>query len=180
MLASRVLHDQQGKSLIVITFSLTHLIQFWNVKVVSRRPTSSASLEGVAEDPPYVEEEQRETPTSLKEKQVRMEQQVYRIWTCVGTNGISSILVLKSIFRVLSAFEESSAACISDMLRQVSSGQYLDAIRMAEKFILNVEVLFATIDDLEYHFARLNLKGLSSCRFFPYVLIHIPRDVARP
>lgn len=66
------------------------------------------------------------------------------------------------LHRVLSAFEESSAACISDMLRQVSSGQYLDAIRMAEKFILNVEVLFATIDDLEYHFARLNLKGLSS------------------
>jgi hypothetical protein len=60
---------------------------------------------------------------------------------------------------VLSAFEESSAACISDMLRQVSNGQYLDAIRMAEKFILHVEVLFATIDDLEYHFSRLNMKG---------------------
>lgn len=60
---------------------------------------------------------------------------------------------------VLSAFEESSAACISDMLRQVSNGQYLDAIRMAEKFILHVEVLFATIDDLEYYFARLTVKG---------------------
>ena len=46
------------------------------------------------------------------------------------------------------------------MLRQVSNGQYLEAIRMAEKFILHVEVLFATIDDLEYQFARLNLKGL--------------------
>lgn len=60
---------------------------------------------------------------------------------------------------MLSAFEESSAACISDMLRQVSNGQYLEAIRMAEKFILHVEVLFATIDDLEYQFSRLNLKG---------------------
>jgi hypothetical protein len=60
---------------------------------------------------------------------------------------------------VLSAFEESSAACISDMLRQVSNGQYLDAIRMAEKFILHVEVLFATIDDLEFHFASLGMKG---------------------
>lgn len=67
------------------------------------------------------------------------------------------------VSRVLSAFEESSAACISDMLRQVSNGQYLEAIRMAEKFILHVEVLFATIDDLEYQFARLNLKGT---RFF--------------
>ena len=45
------------------------------------------------------------------------------------------------------------------MLRHVSNGQYLDAIRMAERFILHVEVLFATIDDLEYHFARLNIKG---------------------
>ena len=63
-------------------------------------------------------------------------------------------------YSVLSAFEESSAACISDMLRQVSNGQYLEAIRMAEKFILHVEVLFATIDDLEYHFARLKLKGM--------------------
>lgn len=45
------------------------------------------------------------------------------------------------------------------MLRQVSSGQYLEAIRMAEKFILHVEVLFATIDDLEHYFGRLNLKG---------------------
>ena len=60
---------------------------------------------------------------------------------------------------VLSAFEESSAACISDMLRQVSNGQYLEAIRMAEKFILHVEVLFATIDDLETSFSRMSLRG---------------------
>ena len=60
---------------------------------------------------------------------------------------------------VLSAFEESSAACISDMLRHVSNGEFLQAIRMAEKFILHVEVLFGTIDDIEAHFARLNLKG---------------------
>ena len=71
--------------------------------------------------------------------------------------------VYSNLFSVLSAFEESSAACISDMLRQVSNGQYLEAIRMAEKFILHVEVLFATIDDLEYHFARLRLKGQRQC-----------------
>ena len=63
---------------------------------------------------------------------------------------------------VLSAFEESSAACISDMLRQVNNGQYLDAIRMAEKFIVHVEVLFATIDDLNARLARMNLKGACS------------------
>jgi hypothetical protein len=41
----------------------------------------------------------------------------------------------------------------------VSSGQYLEAIQMAEKFILHVEVLFATIDDLEWHFGHLSIKG---------------------
>ncbi|GJE90959.1 RhoGAP-domain-containing protein [Phanerochaete sordida] len=124
--------------------------KFWNVKVNVRRPNSllpsSESVDQPPPEQPWIEEEKRETPTSLKDKQIRMEQQVYRIWT------------------VLSAFEESSAACISDMLRQVSNGQYLEAIRMAEKFILHVEVLFATIDDLEYQFARLNLKGMSHVR----------------
>ena len=62
--------------------------------------------------------------------------------------------------RILSAFEESSAACISDMLRQVSNGAYLDALRMAEKFILHVEVLFGTIDDLEWVFAERGFKGV--------------------
>ncbi|KDQ61765.1 hypothetical protein JAAARDRAFT_122743 [Jaapia argillacea MUCL 33604] len=121
--------------------------KFWNVKVVSRRASVTPSSSDTAvQEAPWVDEEKRETPTSLKDKQVRMEQQVYRIWT------------------VLSAFEESSAACISDMLRQVSNGQYQDAIRMAEKFILHVEVLFATIDDLEFVFASLNVKGMSHVR----------------
>ncbi|VDB84976.1 unnamed protein product [Peniophora sp. CBMAI 1063] len=121
--------------------------KFWNVKIVSRRPQSldPPPAEG-GQQQPWADEEARETAASLKEKQVRMEQQVYRIWT------------------VLSAFEESSAACISDMLRQVSNGQYLEAIRMAEKFILHVEVLFATLDDLEFAFARLGLKSPSHVR----------------
>ena len=66
---------------------------------------------------------------------------------------------IEYVARVLSSFEESSAASISDMLRQVSGGKYLEAIRMADRFILHIEVLFATIDDLEYQFAHLNLEG---------------------
>ena len=58
------------------------------------------------------------------------------------------------LFSVLSAFEESSAACISDMLRQVSNGQYLEAIRMAEKFILHIEVFFVMSNVLETYFFR--------------------------
>ena len=56
-------------------------LKFWNVKVVSRRPTSLTETTPDLTEPPFTEEERRETHTSLKEKQIRMEQQVYRIWT---------------------------------------------------------------------------------------------------
>ncbi|CEH15937.1 Adaptor protein Enigma and related PDZ-LIM proteins [Ceraceosorus bombacis] len=60
----------------------------------------ASSLSSSADPTPEaLETEAHETPASLKHKQRLMEEQVYRIWT------------------VLSAFEESSAACISDMLR---------------------------------------------------------------
>lgn len=115
--------------------------KFWNVKVVPHSARNADTTE-----PPYAEEEQQESHASLKEKQIKMEQQVYRIWT------------------VLSAFEESSAGTISDMLRHVSNGLYLEAIRMAERTVLHVEVLFATIDDLEWQFALLGVKGTSHVR----------------
>ena len=50
--------------------------KFWNVKVVRSSPHSPDTT-----DPPYVEEERQETHTSLKEKPIKMEQLVYRIWT---------------------------------------------------------------------------------------------------
>lgn len=96
--------------------------------------------------PDATEIEAMETPSSLKQKQKQMEERVYRIWT------------------VLSAFEESSAACISEMLRHVSSGRYLGGVRMAEKFILHVEILFSAIDDLEANFRKEEAKGISHIR----------------
>lgn len=145
--------------------------KFWNIKLC---PTGSTPRENVALEPTTnpetpeptnsgvapvsnasamdapsieaLETEANETPITLKEKQKQMEEQVYRIWT------------------VLSAFEESSAACISDMLRQVSNGKYLGGVRMAERFILHVEVLFAAIDDLEEAFRREQAKGISHIR----------------
>ncbi|KAI9435974.1 RhoGAP-domain-containing protein [Lactarius indigo] len=116
--------------------------KFWNVKVA---PYLHGSLTDTTE-PSYVKEEREESTASLKDKQIKMEQQVYRIWT------------------VLSAYEESSAAGISDTLRHVSNGAYLEAIRMAERTVLHVEALFATIDDLEWRFAQLGVKGMSHVR----------------
>jgi hypothetical protein len=51
-------------------------LKFWNVQVVPHGPRSTDTTE-----PPYVEEERQESRMSLKEKQIKMEQQVYRIWT---------------------------------------------------------------------------------------------------
>ncbi|KAK4703927.1 hypothetical protein P7C70_g2288, partial [Phenoliferia sp. Uapishka_3] len=94
----------------------------------------------------YLAQEQSETPQSLKDRQRLMEEQVYRIWT------------------VLSAFEESSAACISEMLRHVSSGHYIDGVRMAEKFVLHVETLFSAVDDLSEQFRQVGAKEISHIR----------------
>jgi hypothetical protein len=155
MLASGVLHDPQGKPFQASAVAKKPLLtsgldsfQFWNVKLTSKLPTTPtastyASTASSFVDVEAVDEEKTETPDSLRAKQARMERQVEQIW------------------RVLSAFEESSAGCISEMLRFVSAGQYLDAVIMAERFILHVEVLFAAIDDLEAQFAAENVRGKS-------------------
>ncbi|KAI8084623.1 uncharacterized protein BX664DRAFT_337422 [Halteromyces radiatus] len=76
------------------------------------------------------------TATELRDAQTAMEEKVYRIWT------------------VLSAFEDSSAACISDMLVHVSEGSYGEGVRMADYFITHVDVLFCAIDELATHYSE--------------------------
>jgi hypothetical protein len=97
--------------------------KFWNVELTPARPSGA---------PPLHEEEKLYTPASLLEVQQRMDGMVHRIWT------------------VLSAFEESSANCISDMLRFVSNGSYLDAVCSAERFVFHIEVLLAVLDDIHH------------------------------
>ena len=67
-----------------------------------------------------------------------VEEKVNRIWT------------------VLSAFEESAASCISDMLLHVSNQSYVDVVNEAGNFIFHVEVLFSGIDDLQLAMNRFN------------------------
>lgn len=82
----------------------------------------------------------------LKERQIAMELKVSQIWL------------------ILSGFEESSAACISEMLRVVNERKLLDVVLVTEKLILHVETLFAVIDDLEAQFAMVGAKGMSHSR----------------
>ncbi|KAI8868394.1 hypothetical protein GQ42DRAFT_125323, partial [Ramicandelaber brevisporus] len=53
------------------------------------------------------------------------------------------------IWEVYSSYEETSAACISEMLLQVSLGNIREGLNMAERFIHHVDVLFNAIDELE-------------------------------
>jgi len=86
------------------------------------------------------------------------------------------MLTLLPSLSVLSAFEESSVACIYDLLRHISTNTYLDAILMAEKLILHVEVLFGAIDDLDWISVCKGVKGGCVYSYHPLLC---SRDPAR-
>lgn len=88
-----------------------------------------------------------------------MEQKVYRIWS------------------VLSTFEESSAACISDMLLHVSNGAYIDGVFVAEKFIWHVEILFGCTDNLDIRLSKLAPKGMNL--FGPWIVCFLTSQACR-
>lgn len=65
------------------------------------------------------------------------------------------------IWRTLSAYEEKSATCISDMLLHVSNGAYVDGVMSAKKFIVHVDLLFNAADDLDSLLSSRTAKGMS-------------------
>ncbi|CAO3606935.1 unnamed protein product [Cunninghamella blakesleeana] len=93
--------------------------KYWNVK-----------LGGSSNNDQYNSDLSHLTATELLDHQLAVEEKVYRIWT------------------VLTTFEDSSAACISEMLFHVSEGNYDEGTRKADFFIAHVEVLFCAIDEL--------------------------------
>ena len=109
--------------------------KFWNVRLASS---------GVIPDRPAIEADvSSEEREQIKEQEERMEDKVYRIWS------------------TLSTFEESSAACISDMLLHVSNGVYVDGVVVARKFIWHVDILFAATDTLATLVIQANTKELA-------------------
>ena len=109
--------------------------KFWNVRLAQTGPDGQVQI--------MVDEnanEEKRNQVRLEEEQ--MEEKVYRIWS------------------VLSAFEESSAACISDMLLHVSNGSYVEGILVAKKFIWHVDILFRATDRLDSMMVLEGLKGL--------------------
>ncbi|EGX49299.1 hypothetical protein AOL_s00078g332 [Orbilia oligospora ATCC 24927] len=115
--------------------------KFWNVKLA----------ESDSSEIPTIQEEGEKDPSSARRSIVRdaeekMEEKVYRIWS------------------VLSTYEESSAANISDMLLHVSNGAYVDGVFVAEKFIWHVELLFTSADNLDIELYRIGGEGLAYSR----------------
>jgi hypothetical protein len=108
--------------------------KFWNVRLAP----SGAASDYRPQDGVEATDGEREM---VREKEERMEEKVYRIWS------------------TLSTFEESSAACISDMLLHVSNGAYVDGVLVARKFIWHVDVLFTSADKLDGLMVSEGMKG---------------------
>ncbi len=108
--------------------------KFWNVRLA---PSGSDGIEREKFEADATDEER----TMVREEEERMEEKVYNIWS------------------VLSTFEESSAACISDMLLHVSNGAYIDGVLVAKKFIWHVDILFSATDRLHHLIMSEGIKG---------------------
>ncbi|OLL26519.1 Rho-type GTPase-activating protein 1 [Neolecta irregularis DAH-3] len=113
---------------------MIHKAIFWNVRL------SCLSHESV------VPTQKTETPEEVSEREKAMEDRVFRIWT------------------VLSAFEESSAACISDLLLNISNGAYFEGVIVADRFISHIELLFRAIDELEIMLTQSSGRSLPHSR----------------
>lgn len=109
--------------------------KFWNVRL---SPAGAAW-----ETPPFDEDVSTEERERIRHEEDTMEEKVYNIWS------------------TLSTFEESSAACISDMLLHVSNGVYIDGVLVAKRFIAHVEILFTAVDELAALIKNEGVKELS-------------------
>ncbi len=115
--------------------------KFWNVRLAS----STDHPEAVRQIEDTTSEAGR---NAVRDAEEQMEEKVYKIWS------------------VLSTFEESSAACISDMLLHVSNGAYVDGVLVAKKFIWHVDILFRSADKLDATMAKGGPKGTFSSSYF--------------
>ena len=98
--------------------------KFWSIRLAA---SGTDAIERIDSEKDVTEEER----TLVRQEEEQMEERVYRIWS------------------IVSAFEESAAACISDMLLHVSNGTYVEGVVVAKKFIWHVDVLFTALDRLE-------------------------------
>ena len=120
--------------------------KFWNVRLAPPGADPNAYLQLDVEA-----NEEKRNQVRMDEEQ--MEEKVYRIWS------------------TLSTFEESSAACISDMLLHVSNGAYMESVMVAKKFIWHVDILFRATDKLDITMVAKGVKRESPPLFMTFVTL---------
>ena len=126
--------------------------KFWNVRLAS-------SAEGKDVERHFEQDTDEQGRNAVRDEEEQMEDKVYRIWS------------------VLSTFEESSAACISDMLLHVSNGAYVDGVLVAKKFIFHVDILFNSADKLDVTMSQVTTKGKDVHKFFLGAFTNLLRAV---
>ncbi|KAG5513491.1 hypothetical protein PMAC_000923 [Pneumocystis sp. 'macacae'] len=104
------------------------IYKFWRVKLASQTKDLNDFLKS------------NFSLNQLLGKEKALKEKVYRIW------------------EVLSEFEKSFAACISNMLLHISNGNYIDGIISAKNFVGRVELLFLALDWLKFSFHEFNEK----------------------
>ncbi|KAB2574058.1 Rho GTPase activator [Lasiodiplodia theobromae] len=113
--------------------------KFWNVRLhTTGQPVVEKALAG--------EEDTDELRKDVRMEEEKIEERVNWIW------------------KTLSAFEERSATCISDMLLHVSNGAYFDGVLAARRFIVHIDLLFEGADELDKVLVEQTPKGLSYSR----------------
>ena len=117
--------------------------KFWNVRLAKTHRDGS-------EERALPEDATDEERGAMRSEEEQMEERQFRIWS------------------VLSQFEETSAACISDMLLHVSNGAYMEGVLVAKKFITYVDVLFSATDRLDSYVVKSGKSG--EYQFFGSVL----------
>ncbi|KAF2754120.1 rho GTPase activator [Pseudovirgaria hyperparasitica] len=113
--------------------------KYWNVRLAS---SNQAVIEPETDD----DKASDEVREAVRKSEEKVEEKVLWIW------------------RTLSAFEEKSATCISDMLLHVSNGAYMEGVMAAKKFIVHIDLLFGAADNLDQLLVAHTPKGLSYSR----------------
>ncbi|KAK9475371.1 uncharacterized protein V1510DRAFT_358627 [Dipodascopsis tothii] len=110
------------------------ILRFWSIRISQFQPPRALPERPAdpADAPRAVDAATRE---DVRLQEQKLEKKVAKIW------------------KVLSEFEEVTAACISDMLQYASSGAYLDAVLATSRLAYRIKVLFEAIDRLGQSFS---------------------------
>lgn len=70
---------------------------------------------------------------------------------------------VETILHILSTFEESTAACVTEMLANFSNGNPLSGVSFARRLIFHIEVLFTSLENVDAKLLDVkDVKGFSA------------------